>query len=88
MCLLLNLSHCVKCYEHFCQILALFAMPAHQMWSCHVTQNANFVDFLFCPILHLILGKVTKLSVEKLSTSELSSKRPQGGGKRPPPQCL
>ena len=25
--LLLNLSHCVKGYGHFCQILAVFTMP-------------------------------------------------------------
>ena len=30
MYLLLNLSHYIKRYGHFCQILAFFAMPAHQ----------------------------------------------------------
>ena len=49
MYLLLNLSHCVKSYGHFCQILAFFTMPAHQIWSCHVTQDADFEDALFCP---------------------------------------
>ena len=38
----INLSHCVKSYRHFCQILTLFTMPAHQIWSCHMTQDANF----------------------------------------------
>ena len=42
MYFLLNLSHYVKSHGHFCQILAFFTMPAHQIWSCHVTQKANF----------------------------------------------
>ena len=79
MCFLLNLSHCVKSYGHFCQILALLTKPAHQIWSCHVTQDANFELFYFVIILHLILGKVTKVLVEKLSTSEEISKKSQKG---------
>ena len=78
MCFLLNLSHCVKRYGHFCQILALFMMPAHQMRSCHVIQDANFDFFYFVLILHLVLGKVTKFPVEKLSTSEVSKKTRRG----------
>ena len=46
---LLNWSHCVKRYGYFCQILALLTIPAHQIWSCHVTQDANFENLLFCP---------------------------------------
>ena len=46
---LLNLSHCVKSYGHFCQILPLFMMATHQIWSCDVAQDANFEIFLFCP---------------------------------------
>ena len=33
-------------------ILANFGfltIPAHQIWSCHVTQDANFENLLFCP---------------------------------------
>ena len=43
-------------------------------------------NFYFVLILHLILGKVTKFPMEKLSTSEVISKRPHGGegGKHPP----
>ena len=36
--------------------------------------------FYFVPILHLISGKVTKFLVEKLSTSEVISRKPHGGG--------
>ena len=71
MYFVLNLSHCVKSYGHFFQTLALFMMPTHQIWSCHVTQDANFEFFYFFLILHLILGKVTKFLLQKLSTSEV-----------------
>ena len=42
MYFLLNFSHYVKSYEHLCQILTFFTMPALQIWPCHVTQEANF----------------------------------------------
>ena len=57
-----------------------FTMPALQIWPCHVTQEANFEKNYFFLILHLILGKVTKFLVEKLSTSEVISQKPHGGG--------
>ena len=82
------MSHCVKSYGHFCEILALFMMPAHQIWPCHVIQDANFENFYFVIILHLILGKVIKLPVEKLSTSKVISKKPHGGGRKHPPLPL
>ena len=70
----------------FCQILALFTMPAHQIWSCHVTQDANLENFFL--ILHLILGKVTKISSGKalyFRRYQLKHHR-GGGGKQPSPQ--
>ena len=89
MYFLLNLSHYVKSYGHFCQTLAFFKMPAHQIWSCHVTQEANFENFLFCLNSTFNIRKVTKFLVEKLSTSEVIRQKPHGGGgKHPPPQCL
>ena len=45
-------------------------------------------NFYFVLILHLILEIVTKFLVEKLSTSEVISKNPTGGGKHPPPVPL
>ena len=48
MYFLLKLSRYVKSCGHFCQILAFFAMPAHQIWSYNVAQEANFKNFLFC----------------------------------------
>ena len=83
MYFLLNLIYYVKSYGHLCQILAFFKMPAHQIWSCHVTHEANFEFFYFVLILHLILGKVTKFQVEKLSTSEVINQKPQGRWKTP-----
>ena len=59
-------------------IFGIFMMPALQIWPCHVTQEANFKKKLFFLILHLILGKITKFLVEKLSTSEVISQKPHG----------
>ena len=44
--------------------------------------------FYFVLIVHLILGKVTKFAVEKLSTSEVISKIPHGGWETLPPVPL
>ena len=49
MYFLLNLSHYVKSCGHFCQILAFLKMLAHQIWSCHVTQEVNFEKCLCFP---------------------------------------
>ena len=80
MYFLLNFSHCVKRYEHFCQILALFTMPTNQIWSCHVTQDINFKTFLFCPNSAFNIRKSHKILVEKFSTSEVISQKHYGGG--------
>ena len=65
MYFLLNLSHYVKSCGHFCQILAFFKMPAHQIWSCHMTQEANFEKFLFCPNSAFNIRKSHKISSRK-----------------------
>ena len=62
MYVLLNVSHYVKSYGHFCEISAFLTMPAHQIWSCHVTHEANFEDFLFCPNFTFSIGKSYKIS--------------------------
>ena len=59
-----------------------------QIWPCHVTQEANFKKLYFFLILHLILGKVTKFLVEKLSTSEVISQKPPGGGEKHLPSAF
>ena len=40
-------------------------MTAHQIWSCHVTQDANFEFFLFCPNSKLNIWKRLKISSGK-----------------------
>ena len=61
----LNLSHYVKTYGHLCQILAFFTMPALQIWSCHVTQEANFEKILFFPNSAFNVGESCKISSRK-----------------------
>ena len=62
-------------------------VSTHQIWSCHMTEDANFENVFFF-VLILQLGKVTKLLAEKLSTSEVISQKPHGGGKHPPSSAL
>ena len=80
---LLNLCYCVKSYGHFCQILAFFMMLAHQIWSCHMAQDANFENLLFCSNFVFNIRKSHKFLVEKLSTSEVISQKPHKGRKTP-----
>ena len=80
MYFLLNLSHYVKSYGHLCQFLAFFTIRAR---SPNMAMSRNprgkFKKKLLFLILHVILGKVTKFLVEKLSTSEVFSQKPHGG---------
>ena len=65
MYFLLNFNHCVKRSWHFCQILTFLTMPAHQIWSCHVTQDANLEIFLFCSNSTFNIRKGHKISCGK-----------------------
>ena len=38
----------------FLKFLAFFTMPVPQIWLCHVIQDANFENFYFVLILHVI----------------------------------
>ena len=62
MYFLLNLSNYVKSYGHLCQILAMFTMPALQIWPCHVTQEANFEKLLAFPNSAFNIRKRYKIS--------------------------
>ena len=89
MCFLLNLSHCVKNYGDFCQILALFTMPAHQIWPCHVVQGLNFKKCLFCPNSTFNISKSHKISSGKVFYFRSYQQKPHGGWKtRLPPVPL
>ena len=81
MHVLLNLSHCLKSYGHFCQIL---------LFSFHGARSPNMVmssdprckvrNFLFC--LNSVcnqLRKVTKFLVERLFTFRSYQPKPHGG---------
>ena len=72
----------------FCQILTLFMTPTHQIWSSHVTQDANFENVLLCPNSTFNIRKSHKISSGKLSTSEVISRKHHGGGKHPPPSAF
>ena len=91
---LLNWSHCVKSDEHFYQILALLTTPSHQIWSCHVSQDANLEKFFFCPNSTFSIKKSHKISSEKAlyfrSYQQKASLggRGGGGGGGKHPQCL
>ena len=49
MYFLLNLSYYVKRFGYFCQNFGIFTMPTHQIWSCHVAQEANFEKIFIFP---------------------------------------
>ena len=60
-------------------------MPAHQIWSCHVTQEANLVTFLFFPHSTFNIGISHKISSGKaLHFNSCQPKNLTGGGKQPP----
>ena len=82
MYFLLNLSHCVKGNGRFCQILFFLTMPAHEIWSCHATQDAILEIFFFCPNSKFNIRKSHEISSGKLSTSEVISQKPARGGER------
>ena len=88
MYFLLNWSHYVKSYGHFCQILAFSQCPLTKYG--HVTSPTKQISksFYFVLILNLILGKVTKFLMGKLSTSEVISSKKSHGGTPPLPLGL
>ena len=74
----------------FCQILAFFMMPAHQIWSCHVIQEAKFEHFLFCSNSTFNIRKSHKISSQKtFHFRSYQSKTSKGvGWVENAPQCL
>ena len=59
-------------------------MPADQIWSCHVIEDANFEKFLFYPNSTFNIRKSHKISSGKLSTSEIIRQKPHGGMENTP----
>ena len=66
----------------------IFDDAALQIWSCHVTQEANLKKVLLFPNFEFNIGKSCKFLVEKLSTSEVISLKARGGVETPPPPVL
>ena len=59
-------------FEPLCQKLwafltnfGIFTMSTHQIWSCHVTEEASFEIFLFCPNSTFNIRKSHKISSGK-----------------------
>ena len=70
-----------------------FTKPTHQVWSCHVTQEANFENFLLCPNSTFNIRKSHKIySGKALHFGSYQPKSSRGGGIidrfNPPPQGL
>ena len=64
-------------------------MPAHQIWSCHVTQEANLENVLFCPNSTFNIGKSHKMSSGKpLYFRSYQPKTSREGWKHPSPVPL
>ena len=71
----------------FVKFWLFFAMPGHQIWSCHVTQDANFELFLFCPNSTFNIRKSQKISGGKaLYFRSYQQKTLPGGGGGGQPQ--
>ena len=49
----------------FVKFWHFLTMPAHQIWSCQVTQEANFETFLSCPNSAFNIRKSHKISSRK-----------------------
>ena len=68
--------------------LGFFMMSAHQIWSCHMTQDADFENFLFFPNSIFNIRKSHKISSGKalyFRSYQPKTSR-EGGGKHPPPK--
>ena len=69
----------------FVKFWHFFTMPAHQIWSYHVTQEANFETFLFCPNSTFDIRKSHKISSGKaLYFRSYQPKTSRGGGVETP----
>ena len=89
MYFLLNLSYYVKSYGHVCRILAIFMMPAPQIWPCHITQEANFEKNVVFTYSGFNIRKSYKISSRialYFRSYQPKTSRGRGGGNTP--QCF
>ena len=57
-----------------------FMMPALQIWSYHMTQEANLETFLFCPDFTFNIRKSRKISSGKALYFRSYQPKPSRGG--------
>ena len=60
-------------------------MPAHQIWSCHLVQDANFKNFLFCSNSSFNIKKSHKISSGKALYFRSYQPKTSRGVESPPP---
>ena len=73
----------------FVKFWHFFTMPAHQIWSYHLTQEANFENFLFFPNSIFNIRKSHKISCGKaLYFRSYEPKPHEGGGWKTPPSAF
>ena len=73
----------------FVKFWLFLAMPAQQIWSYHVTQEANFEIFSFCPNSTFNIRKSHKISGGKaLYFRSYQPKTSRGGWKTPRPPLV
>ena len=71
---------CQKFVGTFVKFWHFFVMPAHQIWSYHVTQEANFEKFLCFPNSAFNIRKSYKISGRKALYFRSYQPKPHGGG--------
>ena len=69
----------------FVKFWHFFTMPAHQIWPCHVTQKANFENFLCFPNSAFNIRKSNKTSSRKALYFRSYQLKTSWGSKPPPP---
>ena len=72
----------------FVKFWHIFTMPAHQIWSYHVTQEANFDFFLFCSNSTFNIRKSHKISSGKALYFRSYQPKTSRDGKHPSPVLL
>ena len=72
----------------FVKFWHFFTMPAYQIWSCHVTQEANFENFLFCPNSTFYIRKSHKISSGKVLYFRSYQPRTSREWNPPPPSAF
>ena len=90
MYFLLNVSHCVKSYGHFCQILTIYDSRSQNM-VMSLDPRCKSLKIFVCPNSTFNIKKSQKISSRKALYFGSYQQKPHGGGGGgggTPPQCL